>query len=161
MVFQPDCLDDLSYAIMYETTKLAYRVSEDDVTRARNQVCCYFDVYWFTVWLINVFIVQVIIGVTLFWHVSSVAYCIYSLHNKHMFNCIFKNLYPTYIYYFHGPVLEVFSVESVKFQILPMVSENKIHWSYDLVLPILMMKISDKWNQWWHLFCHWALRLWC
>lgn len=36
--FQPDCLDDLSYAIMYETTKLAYRVSEADVTRARNQV---------------------------------------------------------------------------------------------------------------------------
>ena len=37
-VLQKDCLDDLSYAIMYETTKLAYRVSEDDVTRACNQV---------------------------------------------------------------------------------------------------------------------------
>ncbi|OIW07598.1 hypothetical protein TanjilG_08329 [Lupinus angustifolius] len=37
-VAKPDCLDDLSYAIMYETTKLAYRVSEDDVTRARNQL---------------------------------------------------------------------------------------------------------------------------
>lgn len=37
-LFQPDCLDDLAYAIMYETTKLAYRVSEADVTRARNQV---------------------------------------------------------------------------------------------------------------------------
>ncbi|MCI41995.1 putative mitochondrial-processing peptidase subunit beta-like, partial [Trifolium medium] len=37
----PDCLDDLSYAIMYETTKLAYQVSEDDVTRARNQVGFY------------------------------------------------------------------------------------------------------------------------
>ena len=36
--FQPDCLDDLAYAIMYETTKLAYRVSEADVIRARNQV---------------------------------------------------------------------------------------------------------------------------
>ncbi|XP_057725413.1 probable mitochondrial-processing peptidase subunit beta, mitochondrial isoform X2 [Arachis stenosperma] len=37
-VAKPDCLDDLSYAIMYETTKLAYRVSDDDVTRARNQL---------------------------------------------------------------------------------------------------------------------------
>ncbi|KAK4270165.1 hypothetical protein QN277_023244 [Acacia crassicarpa] len=37
-VAKPDCLDDLAYAIMYETTKLAYRVSEDDVTRARNQL---------------------------------------------------------------------------------------------------------------------------
>ena len=36
--FQPDCLDDLAYAIMYEATKLAYRVSEADVIRARNQV---------------------------------------------------------------------------------------------------------------------------
>jgi len=41
LCFQPDSLDDLSYAIMYETTKLAYRVSEDDVTRARNQVGFY------------------------------------------------------------------------------------------------------------------------
>ncbi|XP_061354686.1 probable mitochondrial-processing peptidase subunit beta, mitochondrial [Gastrolobium bilobum] len=37
-VAKKDCLDDLCYAIMYETTKLAYRVSEDDVTRARNQL---------------------------------------------------------------------------------------------------------------------------
>ncbi|KAJ0043649.1 hypothetical protein Pint_19087 [Pistacia integerrima] len=37
-VAKPDCLDDLAYAIMYETTKLAYRVSEADVTRARNQL---------------------------------------------------------------------------------------------------------------------------
>ncbi|KAK8466609.1 hypothetical protein PHAVU_008G133900 [Phaseolus vulgaris] len=37
-VAKPDSLDDLSYAIMYETTKLAYRVSEDDVTRACNQL---------------------------------------------------------------------------------------------------------------------------
>lgn len=37
-VAKPDCLDDLAYAIMYETTKLAYRVSEEDVTRARNQL---------------------------------------------------------------------------------------------------------------------------
>ncbi|XP_022144444.1 probable mitochondrial-processing peptidase subunit beta, mitochondrial isoform X2 [Momordica charantia] len=37
-VAKPDCLDDLAYAIMYETTKLAYRVSEPDVTRARNQL---------------------------------------------------------------------------------------------------------------------------
>ncbi|RWW31526.1 hypothetical protein BHE74_00028374 [Ensete ventricosum] len=35
---QPDCLDDLAYAIMYEISKLSYRVSEADVTRARNQV---------------------------------------------------------------------------------------------------------------------------
>ncbi|XP_010525113.1 PREDICTED: probable mitochondrial-processing peptidase subunit beta, mitochondrial [Tarenaya hassleriana] len=37
-VAKPDCLDDLAYAIMYEVTKLAYRVSEADVTRARNQL---------------------------------------------------------------------------------------------------------------------------
>lgn len=43
LCFQPDCLDDLAYAIMYNTTKLAYQVSEDDVTRARNQVGFYFD----------------------------------------------------------------------------------------------------------------------
>ncbi|CAE5965816.1 unnamed protein product [Arabidopsis arenosa] len=37
-VAKADCLDDLSYAIMYEVTKLAYRVSDADVTRARNQL---------------------------------------------------------------------------------------------------------------------------
>ncbi|KAG8662384.1 hypothetical protein MANES_01G097600v8 [Manihot esculenta] len=37
-VAKPDCLDDLAWAIMYETTKLSYRVSEADVTRARNQL---------------------------------------------------------------------------------------------------------------------------
>ncbi|GMI99277.1 hypothetical protein like AT3G02090 [Hibiscus trionum] len=37
-IAKPDCLDDLAYAIMYETTKLAYRVSEADVIRARNQL---------------------------------------------------------------------------------------------------------------------------
>lgn len=37
-LFQPDCLDDLAYSIMYEITKLVYRVSEADVIRARNQV---------------------------------------------------------------------------------------------------------------------------
>ncbi|KAK7373565.1 hypothetical protein VNO80_06980 [Phaseolus coccineus] len=37
-VAKPDSLDDLSYAIMYNITKLAYRVSEDDVTRACNQL---------------------------------------------------------------------------------------------------------------------------
>ncbi|KFK37669.1 hypothetical protein AALP_AA3G013300 [Arabis alpina] len=37
-VAKPDCLDDLSYAIMHEVTKLAYRVSDADVTRARNQL---------------------------------------------------------------------------------------------------------------------------
>lgn len=35
---KPDCLDDLAYSIMYELSKLCYRVSEDDVTRARNQL---------------------------------------------------------------------------------------------------------------------------
>ncbi|KAF8398287.1 hypothetical protein HHK36_017214 [Tetracentron sinense] len=35
---KPDCLDDLAYAIMYEMSKLSYRVSEADVTRARNQL---------------------------------------------------------------------------------------------------------------------------
>ncbi|XP_031116400.1 probable mitochondrial-processing peptidase subunit beta, mitochondrial [Ipomoea triloba] len=37
-VAKPDCLDDLAYSIMYETSKLCYRVSEADVTRARNQL---------------------------------------------------------------------------------------------------------------------------
>ncbi|XP_059449706.1 probable mitochondrial-processing peptidase subunit beta, mitochondrial [Corylus avellana] len=37
-VAKPDCLSDLAYAIMYETTKLCYRVSEADVIRARNQL---------------------------------------------------------------------------------------------------------------------------
>ncbi|KAL4351237.1 hypothetical protein GQ457_06G042350 [Hibiscus cannabinus] len=37
-IAKPDCLDDLAYAIMHETTKLAYRVAEADVIRARNQL---------------------------------------------------------------------------------------------------------------------------
>ncbi|WCJ25618.1 Mitochondrial-processing peptidase subunit beta [Euphorbia peplus] len=37
-VAKPDHLDDLAWAIMYETSKLCYRVSEADVTRARNQL---------------------------------------------------------------------------------------------------------------------------
>ncbi|KAI5665703.1 hypothetical protein M9H77_15556 [Catharanthus roseus] len=37
-VAKPDCLDDLAYAIMYEMSKLCYRVSEDDVIRAQNQL---------------------------------------------------------------------------------------------------------------------------
>ncbi|KAF5480211.1 hypothetical protein F2P56_000976 [Juglans regia] len=37
-VAKPDCLDDLAYAIMYETTKLCCRVLEQDVIRARNQL---------------------------------------------------------------------------------------------------------------------------
>ncbi|OVA00778.1 Peptidase M16 [Macleaya cordata] len=37
-IAKPDCLDDLAYAIMYEITKFSYRVSEADVTRARNQL---------------------------------------------------------------------------------------------------------------------------
>ncbi|PIA63021.1 hypothetical protein AQUCO_00200798v1 [Aquilegia coerulea] len=35
---KPDCVDDLAYAIMYEISKLSYRVSEDDVIRACNQM---------------------------------------------------------------------------------------------------------------------------
>ncbi|CAN7075963.1 unnamed protein product [Brassica oleracea var. botrytis] len=37
-VAKADCLDDLSYAIMHEVTKLAFRVSDADVTRAQNQL---------------------------------------------------------------------------------------------------------------------------
>ncbi|XP_065005004.1 probable mitochondrial-processing peptidase subunit beta, mitochondrial isoform X2 [Musa acuminata AAA Group] len=37
-IAKPDCLDDLAYAIMSEISKLSYRVSEADVTRARNQL---------------------------------------------------------------------------------------------------------------------------
>ncbi|CAA0830016.1 Probable mitochondrial-processing peptidase subunit beta [Striga hermonthica] len=37
-IAKPDCLDDLAYAIMYELTRLCYRVSEADVIRARNQL---------------------------------------------------------------------------------------------------------------------------
>ncbi|KAL9253940.1 putative mitochondrial-processing peptidase subunit beta, mitochondrial [Drosera capensis] len=35
---KPDCLDDLAWAIMHEISKLCYRVSDVDVTRARNQL---------------------------------------------------------------------------------------------------------------------------
>lgn len=42
LLLQPDCLDDLAYAIMYEMSKLCYRVSEADVIRAQNQVLLYF-----------------------------------------------------------------------------------------------------------------------
>lgn len=37
-VAKPEDLDDLAYAIMYELSKMSYRVSESDVTRARNQL---------------------------------------------------------------------------------------------------------------------------
>lgn len=37
-VAKPDCLDDLAYAIMHEMCRLSYRVSDEDVTRARNQL---------------------------------------------------------------------------------------------------------------------------
>lgn len=43
-VFQADCLDDLAFAIMHEMSKLSYRVTEEDVIRARNQVI--FEVMW-------------------------------------------------------------------------------------------------------------------
>lgn len=35
---KPDCLDDLSYAIMHVISKLSYRVSDEDVIRACNQL---------------------------------------------------------------------------------------------------------------------------
>ncbi|RAL46809.1 hypothetical protein DM860_005088 [Cuscuta australis] len=37
-VAKPDCLDDLAYSIMYEISSLCYRVTDEDVTRARNQL---------------------------------------------------------------------------------------------------------------------------
>ncbi|GAB4827370.1 hypothetical protein Ancab_034257 [Ancistrocladus abbreviatus] len=37
-IAKPDCLDDLAWAIMHEISKLCYRVSDPDVTRARNQL---------------------------------------------------------------------------------------------------------------------------
>lgn len=37
-VAKPDCLDDLSFAIMHEISKLSYRVSDNDVIRACNQL---------------------------------------------------------------------------------------------------------------------------
>ncbi|CAN0857861.1 Probable mitochondrial-processing peptidase subunit beta, mitochondrial [Linum grandiflorum] len=37
-VAKPEDLDDLTYAIMYEIAKLSFRVSEDDVIRAQNQL---------------------------------------------------------------------------------------------------------------------------
>lgn len=37
-VSKPDCLDDLAWLIMNEVSKLSYRVSDDDVTRACNQL---------------------------------------------------------------------------------------------------------------------------
>eukprot|EP00252_Welwitschia_mirabilis_P012098 TRINITY_DN2691_c0_g1_i1.p1 TRINITY_DN2691_c0_g1~~TRINITY_DN2691_c0_g1_i1.p1 ORF type:complete len:537 (-),score=59.13 TRINITY_DN2691_c0_g1_i1:319-1929(-) len=37
-IAKPDRLDDLAWLIMHEMTKMVYRVSEDDVTRARNQL---------------------------------------------------------------------------------------------------------------------------
>ncbi|KAJ6371251.1 hypothetical protein OIU77_001702 [Salix suchowensis] len=40
-VAKPDCLDDLAWAIMHETSKLCYRVSEADVMRACNQMAGY------------------------------------------------------------------------------------------------------------------------
>lgn len=37
-LLQPDCLSDLAYVIMNAICKLSYRVSNDDVVRACNQV---------------------------------------------------------------------------------------------------------------------------
>ncbi|ONM54040.1 putative mitochondrial-processing peptidase subunit beta mitochondrial [Zea mays] len=40
-VAKADCLDDLAFAIMHEMSKLSYRVTEEDVIRARNQLLTY------------------------------------------------------------------------------------------------------------------------
>ncbi|CAI9109797.1 OLC1v1009701C2 [Oldenlandia corymbosa var. corymbosa] len=37
-IAKPDCLDDLAYSIMYEVCKLCYKVTEEDVIRAQNQI---------------------------------------------------------------------------------------------------------------------------
>uniref|UniRef100_A0A804Q8T6 Mitochondrial-processing peptidase subunit beta, mitochondrial n=1 Tax=Zea mays TaxID=4577 RepID=A0A804Q8T6_MAIZE len=37
-VAKADCLDDLAFAIMHEMSKLSYRVTEEDVIRARNRL---------------------------------------------------------------------------------------------------------------------------
>lgn len=37
-IAKPDCLEDLAYVIMHQISKLIYRVSDADVTRARNQL---------------------------------------------------------------------------------------------------------------------------
>ncbi|KAI3696331.1 hypothetical protein L1987_79344 [Smallanthus sonchifolius] len=37
-VAKPDCLDDLAFAIMQEISKLCYKVNDDDVIRAQNQL---------------------------------------------------------------------------------------------------------------------------
>uniref|UniRef100_A0A804MWV0 Peptidase M16 C-terminal domain-containing protein n=3 Tax=Zea mays TaxID=4577 RepID=A0A804MWV0_MAIZE len=37
-VAKANCLDDLAFAIMHEMSKLSYRVTEEDVIRARNQL---------------------------------------------------------------------------------------------------------------------------
>ncbi|CAN6301800.1 unnamed protein product [Urochloa humidicola] len=37
-VAKADCLDDLAFAIMQELSKLSYRVTEEDIIRARNQL---------------------------------------------------------------------------------------------------------------------------
>lgn len=41
---QPECLDDLCYVIMKEFGRMIYRVDQDDVARARNQVWKLFPV---------------------------------------------------------------------------------------------------------------------
>ncbi|ONM27746.1 putative mitochondrial-processing peptidase subunit beta mitochondrial [Zea mays] len=40
-VAKANCLDDLAFAIMHEMSKLSYRVTEEDVIRARNQLLTY------------------------------------------------------------------------------------------------------------------------
>jgi len=37
-IAKPDCLQDLAYVIMNQISKMIYRVSDADVTRARNQL---------------------------------------------------------------------------------------------------------------------------
>lgn len=54
---QPDCLDDLSFAIMSEMSKMCYRVSDDDVTRARNQV--YSSLFYSLIFSLNSYLIVV------------------------------------------------------------------------------------------------------
>ena len=51
--FQPDKLDDLSWAVMHEFGRLIYRVSEDDVTRAKNQVTSRMSSFYILSLLVN------------------------------------------------------------------------------------------------------------
>lgn len=65
---QPDKLSDLSWAIMHEVGRLIYRVAEDDVVRARNQVHQYrlFWVVFYSFAFLELIFVSALIGVCSF-----------------------------------------------------------------------------------------------